>query len=37
MGKFRQLNQELRPLINVKSLFPLSILSFFDRFSSNIV
>ena len=29
MGKFRQLSQELWPLIDVKSLFPLSILSIF--------
>ena len=34
MSKFRQLNQELLPLIDVKSWFPLSILSIFDRFSS---
>ena len=34
MGKFCQLNQELWPLIDVKSPFPLSILSTFDRFSS---
>ena len=29
MGKFRQLSKELWPLIEVKSLFPLSILSIF--------
>ena len=29
MGKFRQLSQELWPLITVKSSFPLSILSTF--------
>ena len=34
MGKFRP---ELGPLIDVKNLFPLSILNFFDRFSSNFV
>ena len=27
MGKFHQLSQELWPLIDVKNLFPLSILS----------
>ena len=32
MGKFRQLNQELWPLIDVKSLFPLSILHFLTDF-----
>ena len=35
MGKFRQFIQELLPLIDVKSSFPLSILSIFYRFSSN--
>ena len=35
MGKFRRLSQELWPLIDAKSSFPLSILSIFDRFSSN--
>ena len=29
MGKFRQLSQELWPLVDVKKLFPLSILSIF--------
>ena len=29
MGKFRQLSPELWPLIDVKNLFPLSILSIF--------
>ena len=29
MGKFRQLSPELWPLIDVKSLFPLSILGIF--------
>ena len=29
MGKFRQLSQELWPLIDIKSLFPLSFLSIF--------
>ena len=29
MGKFRQLSQELWPLIDIKSLFPLSILIIF--------
>ena len=29
MGKFRQLSPELWPLIDVKSSFPLSILSIF--------
>ena len=37
MGKFCQLSQELWPLIDVKSSFPLSILSIFGRFSSNFV
>ena len=37
MGKFRQLSQELWLLIDVKSSFPLSFLSIFDRFSSNFV
>ena len=30
MGKFRQLSQELWPLIDVKNLFQLSILSIFS-------
>ena len=34
MGKFRQLSQELWPLIYVKNSFPPST-AFFDRFSSN--
>ena len=29
MGKFRQLSPELWPLIDIKNLFPLSILSIF--------
>ena len=37
MGNFRQLSQELWLLIVVKSLFPPSILSIFDRFSTNLV
>ena len=31
MGKFRQLSPELWPLIDVKNLFPLSVLSIFLR------
>ena len=37
MGKFRQISTELWPLIYVKILFPGSILSIIDRFSSNFV
>ena len=37
MSKFCQSSQKLLPLIDVKNLFPLSILSIFGRFSSNFV